>query len=130
MTELRCDHVHLRSPDPEAAARFYVEVLGARDAGRAQVRGALRRMVELGGRNIFIEAVPGSTPAPPPAPFLGLEHMGFAVDDLDAVTARLAGHGVALLGDGIEQVRPGVRIAFIEGPERVRIELIERKPAS
>ena len=130
MTGLRCDHVHLRSPDPEIAARFYVEVLGARDAGRAQVRGALRRMVDLRGLYIFIEAVPGATPAPPPSPFIGLEHMGFAVDDLDAFAARLAEHGVALLGEGIEQVRPGVRIAFIEGPDRVRIELIERAPAT
>lgn len=128
MTGLRCDHVHLRSPDPENDARFYVEVLGARDAGRAQVRGALRRMVDLGGLNIFIEAVPVATPAPPP--FIGPEHMGFAVDDLHAFAARLAEHGVALLGEGIEQVRPGVRIAFIEGPDRLRIELTERAPAT
>jgi catechol 2,3-dioxygenase-like lactoylglutathione lyase family enzyme len=127
MIELRCDHVHLRSSDPERTAHFYVDVLGARDAGSAQARGALRRMVELGGLNIFIEAVPEDTPAPPPAPFMGLEHVGFAVNDLDAVVAKLAQHGVALLGAGIEQVRPGVRIAFIEGPEHVRIELIERK---
>ena len=60
---------------------------------------------------------------------MGLEHLGFSVDDLDAVAATLAKHAVPLLG-GIEQVRPGIRIAFIEGPERVRIELIERKPVS
>lgn len=129
MLEYRCDHVHLRSPDPEASAHFYLEVLGARDLGRTQVRGALRRMVELGGLTIFIEAVPPTTPSPPPAPFQGLEHLGFAVNDLDAAAAKLASHGVTLL-DGIEQVRPGVRIAFIEGPERVRIELLERKPVA
>ncbi|WP_207540702.1 VOC family protein [Sabulicella rubraurantiaca] len=128
MVEFRCDHIHLRSPDPERTARFYVDVLGARDAGSVQARGALRRMVELGGLNIFIEAVPDTTPSPPPAPFMGLEHVGFAVSDLDAAQAKLAAHGVSLLGAGIEQVRPGVRIAFIEGPERVRIEMIERKP--
>lgn len=128
MLDIRCDHVHLRSPDPEASARFYLDVLGARDLGSAQVRGALRRMLDLGGLTIFIEAVPPATPAPPPAPFMGLEHIGFGVSDLDAAEAHLARHGVRLLYP-IEQVRPGVRIAFIEGPERVRIELIERTPA-
>lgn len=129
MLEFRCDHVHLRSPDPERTARFYVDLLGARDAGSAEVRGALRRMVALGGLDIFIEAVPETTPSPPAAPFMGLEHIGFAVDDLDAAAAMLGAHGVPLLGAGIETVRPGIRIAFIEGPERVRIELIERRAA-
>jgi catechol 2,3-dioxygenase-like lactoylglutathione lyase family enzyme len=129
MVEYRCDHIHLRSPDPERTARFYLDVLGARDTGSVQVRGALRRMVELGGLTLFIEAVPANTPAPPPPPFLGLEHIGFTVDDIETAAATLAAHGVALLGSGIQQVRPGVRIAFIEGPERVRIELIERRPA-
>jgi catechol 2,3-dioxygenase-like lactoylglutathione lyase family enzyme len=129
MIEFRCDHVHLRSPDPETTARFYVDVLGASDAGSAQVRGVLRRMVELGGLRIFIEEVPATTPSPPPAPFLGLEHLAFSVSDIDAAAATLAVHGVPLIG-GIERVRPGVRIAFIDGPERVRIEMIERKPVS
>ncbi len=126
MIEFRCDHLHLRSPDPERTARFYVDVLGAGDAGSAQVRGVLRRMVELGGLKIFIEEVPATTPSPPPAPFMGLEHIGFSVDDIDAVAATLAEHGVPLIG-GIQQVRPGICVAFIEGPERVRIEVLERK---
>ncbi|MCC7282665.1 MAG: VOC family protein, partial [Acetobacteraceae bacterium] len=66
MLDLRCDHIHLRSPDPAKTARFYVDVLGARDSGNVQVRGVLRCMVELGGLNLFIEAVPASTPSPPP----------------------------------------------------------------
>ncbi len=129
MFELRLDHVHLRSPDPDATARFYVDVLGARDNGGVQVRGVLRRVVELGGLNVFIEAVPDTTASPPPAPFMGMEHIGFAVTDLDAIETKLASHGIAFL-DPIEQVRPGVRIAFVEAPEKVRIEMIERKSVS
>ena len=128
MIEFRYDHVHLRSPNPESTARFYVDVLGASDADSAEVRGVLRRIVELGGLKIFIEEVPATTPFPPPAPFMGLEHIAFSVNDIDAAAAKLTEHGVPLIG-GIERVRPGVRIAFIEGPERVRIEMIERKPA-
>jgi len=75
---------------------------------------------------LFIEEVPATTAAPPPPPFLGVEHIGLAVDDLDAALADLAAKGVTLLS-GPTQARPGVRIAFIEAPDAVRVELIERK---
>jgi catechol 2,3-dioxygenase-like lactoylglutathione lyase family enzyme len=29
MSEFRWDHLHLRSPDPEATAQYYVDVFGA-----------------------------------------------------------------------------------------------------
>ena len=51
MTACRIDHLHLRSPDPEAAARFYVSALEAKETGRVEVNGALRIMLDLGGLN-------------------------------------------------------------------------------
>lgn len=126
MTACRIDHLHLRSPDPEAAARFYVSALEARETGRQDVNGALRIMLDLGGLMLFIEAVPPETPKPPPAPFQGIEHIGLTVPDLDAAIAELAGKGVPLTS-GPREVRPGLRIAFIDAPDQVRIELLERR---
>ncbi|MFC4166469.1 VOC family protein [Teichococcus aestuarii] len=126
MTACRIDHLHLRSPDPEAAARFYVSALDARETGRQDVNGALRIMLDLGGLMLFIEAVPPETPKPPPAPFQGIEHIGLTVPDLDAAIAELAGKGVPLTS-GPREVRPGLRIAFIDAPDKVRIELLERR---
>lgn len=126
MTACRIDHLHLRSPDPEAAARFYVSALDARETGRQDVNGALRIMLDLGGLMLFIEAVPPETPKPPPAPFQGIEHIGLTVPDLDAAIAELAGKGVPLTS-GPREVRPGLRIAFIDAPDQVRIELLERR---
>lgn len=125
MTACRIDHLHLRSPDPEAAARFYVSALDAKETGRVDVGGALRVMLDLGGLMLFIEAVPPETPKPPPAPFQGIEHIGLTVPDLDAAIAALAAQGVPLTS-GPREVRPGLRIAFIDGPDKVRIELLER----
>ncbi|WP_163335374.1 VOC family protein, partial [Enterobacter hormaechei] len=65
------DHLHLRSPDPAATARFYVEAFGAVETGRVDVKGALRVMLDLGGITLFIEQVPGDTPVPPVPPFMG-----------------------------------------------------------
>ena len=125
--QFSCDHLHLRSPDPEAAAAFYVSRLGARITGRTESNGALRVILDLGGLVTFIEAVPADTVMAPPAPFVGIEHLGLLVADMDAAVAELRANGVTFLVEP-RSPRPGVKIAFIEGPDAVRIELLERAP--
>jgi lactoylglutathione lyase len=121
----RCDHVHLRSQDPIAAARFYVDALGATETGRVGAPDVTRVLLDLGGLAVFIErAAEGIGPSPEP-PYLGLEHLGLAVDDIDAAMADLRGRGVKIVMD-VKEVRPGLRIAFIDGPDAVRIEVLER----
>lgn len=121
----RPDHIHLRSPDPVAAAAFYVDALGAKEVTRMDVRGALRIILDLGGMRLFVEQVPATMHRVPEAPFVGIEHIGLAVDDLDAAVADLRARGANFVVEPRE-ARPGVRIAFFEAPDRVRIELIER----
>jgi len=65
---------------------------------------------------------------PPRPPFRGLEHIGLGVSDLDAAAADLRGRGVRFVSEPKES-RPGVRIASIEGPDGVPVELIERTGA-
>ncbi len=120
------DHIHLRSPDPEAAARVWIAAFGAEETARMQLGTALRVVLKLAGLPLFIEQVPAGTHAPPAPPFLGLEHIGLGTDDLDAAIADLAAKGVPLVS-GPKQARPGVRIAFFAMPDGVQVELIERK---
>ncbi len=120
------DHIHLRSPDPIAAASFYVDALGAKEVASMDVRGALRIILDLGSMRLFVEQVPATMHRVPEAPFIGIEHLGLAVDDLDAAVADLRARGAIFVVEPRE-ARPGVRIAFFEAPDRVRIELIERK---
>lgn len=120
-----CDHIHLRSPDPEKAAQFYVEMFGATIRSRSHHGEALRVVVDLGGLQLFIEQVPPQTPAPPPPPFVGIEHVGLRVQDLDAVVADLRSKGGRFVKEP-SSPRPGVKVAFIEGPDGVRIELLQR----
>ncbi|NKC30041.1 VOC family protein [Falsiroseomonas selenitidurans] len=126
MSPYRFDHIHLRSPDPEATAAFYVSAFGAAITGRATPGGRLRVMLDLAAVPLFVEQVPAETHAPPAPPFLGIEHVGLAVDDLDAALADLQGKGVPLIS-GPTEARPGVRIAFLQAPDGVRVELIERR---
>ena len=55
----------------------------------------------------------------------GIEHIGISVDDLDAEIERLAGMGAKLMEGPVNVPGGGPRIAFIEGPDRVRIELLQ-----
>lgn len=126
MKGIRIDHLHLKSADPAAAARFYVEAFGARETGRQTVPAGLRVMLDLAGLAVFVEQVPDDAPAAPLPPFRGVEHLGLAVDDLDAVLAALAAKGIALAA-GPSSPRPGVRIAFVAAPDGARVELVERR---
>jgi catechol 2,3-dioxygenase-like lactoylglutathione lyase family enzyme len=128
MTGFRFDHLHLRSADPESAARFYIEALGATHLGSSLVHDARRVVIDLGGVKLFIEQVPPATPSAPQPPFVGLEHLAVAVDDLDQTAATLRQRGVVFVREPAS-IRPGLRLAFIQGPDGVLIELLQRAAA-
>jgi catechol 2,3-dioxygenase-like lactoylglutathione lyase family enzyme len=54
-----------------------------------------------------------------------IDHIGFAVDDLDAAIAHLKSTGVKVTAEPVA-LGP-IKFAFIEGPDQVAIELIEDK---
>lgn len=125
--DFHIDHVHLRSPDPVRAAAFYVDKLAAREV-RREGTPLSRIVLDLGGLTVFIEQAPADLAPPAKAPHLGIEHIGLGVADIDATLADLRARGVTVLVD-TKVMRPGLRIAFIDGPDCVRIELLERRDA-
>lgn len=128
MTAFTWEHIHLRSPNPEATARWYQTMLGAEVVRTKQASGPDRIDLILGGgQKVFIAPpAPNAKPGPAPdAPYIGLEHIGLTVPDIDAAVAELKAKGVRFTMDP-NTVRPGVRIAFLRGPENVSIELIQR----
>ncbi|HYZ33425.1 MAG TPA: VOC family protein [Crenalkalicoccus sp.] len=129
MARFGFDHIHLRSPDPEATAAWYERMFGA-EVIRSVQQGQPRIDLRLGGQNIFVAQVPpdGSVAAPPMSPYQGLDHFGLLVDDIDAAAAELRAKGVSFFVEPRE-ARPGLRIAFLRGPENVCIELLERRGA-
>ncbi len=75
---------------------------------------------------ILIEQFPGEEPLPATIQTKeGLDHFGFAVEDLDAAAEELRAKEVKFVVEPM-QVRPGLKIAYIEAPDKVRIELSER----
>jgi lactoylglutathione lyase len=72
MPRFTYDHIHLRSPDPEATAKYYETMFGA-EVLRTMQQGKPRIDLKVGGANIFIAPVaPDSGVNPPPVtPYQG-----------------------------------------------------------
>jgi len=130
MANYRYDHAHIISPDPEAAAKFYVDMFNAtiKNKGIAP-DGTAMVAVDLSGANIFFKgrAEKPKVAAPPAGSTYGLEHLAVVTDDLDAAVAELKAKGAKFI-QGITNYRPGIRISFVAGPDDTLIELLERKP--
>jgi len=126
MATFKWDHIHLRSPDPEATAAFYERMFGA-EVIRTMPQGKPRIDLKIGGASVFIAQVtPGDGVASPPkTPYQGLDHFGLEVTGIDAVVADLKKKGAEFTMEP-NNIRPGTRIAFLRGPEGVSIELLER----
>ena len=144
MTIQRMDHVGIIVEDLEAATAFFVE-LGLELQGEAvTVEGAwVDRVVGLEGvrsevvmlatpdghsrvelAKFHAPSGPGGDPAAPSnAP--GIRHVTFAVDDLDAVLARLRARGAELVGE-VENYKDIYRLCYVRGPEGIIVELAER----
>ena len=129
MTKFTYDHIHLRSPNPEATAAYYERMFGA-EVLRSMQQGKPRIDLKLGGANIFIAPVaPDSgVNSPPVTPYQGLDHFGLSVSGIDAIVADLKTKGAVFTMEPTT-IRPGVRIAFIRGPQGVSIELLDRNIA-
>jgi catechol 2,3-dioxygenase-like lactoylglutathione lyase family enzyme len=142
MTIQRMDHVGVVVDDLAAATEFFVE-LGLELQGEGSVEGQwVDRIVGLEGVRTELammqtpdghgrlELVKFHSPsnqgdnghAPANAP--GIRHVAFAVDDLDAVVARLRARGAELVGE-VESYKDIYRLCYVRGPEGIIIELAE-----
>jgi lactoylglutathione lyase len=127
MTEFSYDHVHLRSPDPEETARYYERMFGAEVIKSVMSNGIGRTDMKLGGVMFFIAEVPADSDLAekPEGSFVGLDHLGLRVRDIDRVCSELRAKGAEFTVEP-KTIRPGVRIAFVRGPQNVLIELLDR----
>lgn len=55
----------------------------------------------------------------------GVYHIAFKTKDLEAEAAKLKARGVKFAVD-VKQSSPTVKMAFIEGPDGISIELLQR----
>jgi lactoylglutathione lyase len=126
MAKYTWDHIHLRTANAEAAAKWYEQMLGA-EIIRSMQQGKPRIDMKIGGAHVFLyEVTAGDGVNPPPTtPYQGLDHFGLSVTGIDAIAAELKAKGVEFTREPTT-VRPGTRVCFIKGPQGVSIELLDR----
>jgi len=116
----KLNHLHLKTPDPEKTAQFYVETLGATITSR-NPKGGMR--LDLHGLSLNV------------TPFLenqtrgqklGMEHIAIDSDEYDRVVSMLKAKQVRILEETV--VSGDRRACFFEGPDGVQLEFIEIKP--
>jgi catechol 2,3-dioxygenase-like lactoylglutathione lyase family enzyme len=137
------DHVGIVVDDLASATEFFVE-LGLVVQGEWSAEGrSVDRIVGLEGvradvammqtpdGNGRLELAKFHSPSHQgdnrhaPANTPGLRHLTFAVEDIDAVVARLRARGAELVGE-LERYGDSYRLCYIRGPEGIIIELAER----
>jgi len=127
----RINHIHLKAPDPGKTAEWYVKAFHFKivsDQVRPFGDRFIRCTSEDGATAVNISgARNGETPGRGDASVhYGLEHFGLDSADIDADIARLVGLGAEVL-EGPVRTAPDTRIAFLKGPDDVRIELVEKR---
>jgi catechol 2,3-dioxygenase-like lactoylglutathione lyase family enzyme len=133
MGTFQFDHLHLRSPDPDATARFFETMFDAEATRGVYPPGTLypgqmRVSLNVGGQKILIAPThPHDAMTPAPAfPYYGLEHIGFTVEDLDATIAVLRAKGADVAVGPLTR-DAGTYLAFIRGPEGIMVELVQKR---
>ena len=142
MTIQRMDHVGVVVDDLAAAIDFF-QALGLELEGEAPVEGVLvDRIIGLEGVRSDIAMLrtpdghsrlelsrfrtPSIVAGDPRAPAnaLGIRHLCFAVQGLDAVLDRALARGAELVGT-VERYEDSYRLCYLRGPEGILVELAE-----
>ena len=128
MNKYKLDHIHLICPDIEATKNWYCDILDGKVTFEAILEGNKVYYLKLTDFVIIlIEQLPGEKPLPASLETRqGLDHFGLEVEDMDEAVKEFTDKGVRFLVEPT-QIRHGLCIAYIEAPDKVRIELAERK---
>lgn len=116
-------HVHHEAEDVPTAVKFYESVFDAISEEPFIKDGAPWVFVHIGDVQITVTGRDASDSEL--CRYKGLDHIGLATDDFDASMARVKELGVSVWF-GPKGTAP-TRIVFIDGPDNVKIELVEKQ---
>lgn len=144
MTLKRLDNILIVVDDLEAVKAFFLD-LGLELEGETVVEGpSVDRLIGLQNVRatlVFLRTPDGhgrieldkyhtpdavrSGPVDTPVNAFGIRRIMFAVDDLDAVVARLLARGAALVGE-VVRFGESQKLAYVRGPEGIIVALAEQ----
>lgn len=124
----RWDHIHYKCSDHEKTAAWFKEMLGAEEVGRFEVNAMPVITLKVGGQNVnFSPKKPGETvDSPVEGVHYGIYHTAVCVEDLDRTAAFLKFRGVRFTQEP-KVLNPKTKFSFVEGPDGISVEILERK---
>ena len=126
----RIAHIGIAVRGLDDSVSFYRDVLGLPDVPLDDADGA--KIVGLAAGESLVELLEAESPDSPIGKFVakrgpGINHVCFAVDDLDATLDRCRAHGIRLIDETPRIGAEGKRIAFLHpsSTSGVLVELSE-----
>jgi catechol 2,3-dioxygenase-like lactoylglutathione lyase family enzyme len=120
----RIGQIGIRCTDLQKSLSFYRDILGFEEFMRLQMDGGQVIILRAGSVDLeLIEASPTEEPLEVEGR-CGLNHFALFVRTIDETVRDLKAKGVKILSEPTEASR-NIWGAFIEGPDGVRIELVQ-----
>lgn len=120
-------HVAVICSDYERSKRFYVEVLGLRiiaETYREQRKSHKLDLALTDGSRLELFSFPHPPPRPNYPEAVGLRHLAFRIDKLDAAVDELTSRGIKVEPIRIDSLT-GKRFTFFADPDGLPLELYE-----
>lgn len=120
-------HVALICGDYARSRAFYVDLLGLEviaETWRAERQSWKLDLAVPGGGQIELFSFPAPPPRPSRPEAMGLRHLAFGVDDLDAEVARLNAAGIETEPVRVDDLTHK-RFTFFADPDGLPLELYE-----
>ena len=111
------NHVHLKTRDPEATIRFYMENFGA----TLKMKTDTGFNLDLHGLQLSITTL---IAVQNHEQHYGIEHIAINTDDYPGTLAKLKANGVKILEE--LPVNNGRHVCFLQAPDGAQMELIEK----
>ena len=121
------DHIHFKCSDPEKTIAFFKENFGAREVNRADVNGMSIVTLDIGGLwyNFSPRRSGESVDPKPHSARYGVYHIALKTRDLSREAAKMKARGVKFTVE-VSQSNPTTKYGFIEGPDGISIEILQR----
>ena len=126
--KIALNHLHFRSGDPDAAAKWYWDNFGAAITSERPLSTTKSIQLELNGEHMMTISgrAEGENPiAGTTEPRYGLDHFGFETDDLLQLCEGLKKNNVKFNCEPWT-MPSGSMVAFVVAPDEVSVELIQR----
>ena len=118
----KINHLHIKTADPQKTVKWFVDNLGAKIVAEHLSAETVGFRVDLHGLRLNVT---GFVKGQKLEQHFGMEHLALDTDDLRDTVENIKASGARILEQ--RQLPDGRNVCFFEGPEGVRLEVMELK---